>query len=275
MIIKEEISIKTMAKGVSIKFRSYSETVPRLLELINLSKELKKHSRIVLKPSLRKIEGEKSLSTPVAFVEQVLRFCLKNKNPVSEVFIAEGADGLSTMELFNQLGYSKLAERYSVGLIDLNNTETEKVEAYDFSRFSEIMYPKVLKDSFVISLPLLAEDEETDIQGALSNMLGAFPAKHYKGFFSKTKNKIRNWPIKYSVFDILKCKMPEFAIMDSSEKGVIIAGLPLEVDKQAAKLLNIDWRYIGHLKMVEEGFLDQAKDEGVKEEVIQVAESSQ
>ena len=267
-----------MAKGVSIKFRSYSETLPRLLELINLSKELKKHSKIILKPSVRQFEGEKSLSTPVAFLEQVLRYCLKNKNPVSEVFIAEGVDGADTMDLFNKLGYSKLAERYSVGLIDLNNTEVEKVEAHDFQRFSEIMYPKILKEGFVISLPLLAEDAETDIQGALSNMLGAFPSKHYKGFFSKTKNKIRKWPIKYAVYDILKCKMPDFAIMDSSEKGVIIAGLPLEVDKQAAKLLNIDWRYISYLKMVEEGFLDKelgSKDEKKEgEEVAPVAEST-
>lgn len=258
-----------MAKAVSIKFRSYSETVPRLLELINLGKELKKHSKIVLKPSLRKVEGEKSLSTPIAFVEQVLRFCLQNKNPVSEIFIAEGADGVDTMELFNQIGYTKLAERYGVGLIDLNLSEVEKVRAYDFARFSEIMYPKILKDSFVISLPLLAEDEETEIQGALSNMLGAFPAKYYKGFLTRSKNKIRKWQMKYSIHDILKCKMPEFAIIDSSEKGVILAGLPFEVDKQAAKLLNLDWRYISHLRMVEEGFLEKAKSEkSEKEEEI-------
>jgi uncharacterized protein (DUF362 family) len=267
-----------MAKGASIKFRSYSETIPRILELINLGKELKKHSKIILKPSLRPVVGEKSLSTPIAFVEQVLRFCLKHKNPVAEVFIAEGADGADTMELFNQLGYTKLAERYSVGLIDLNNTEVEKIEAYEFSRFSEIMYPKILKEGFIISLPLLAEDEETDIQGSLSNMLGAFPARYYKGFFTKAKNKIRKWPIKYSVFDILKCKMPEFAVIDSSEKGVILAGLPIEVDKQAARLLNLDWRYISYLRMVEEGFLDESseeKSEKDKEEAIQVAESQQ
>ena len=263
-----------MAKGVSIKFRSYSETIPRMLELINLGKELKKHSKIVLKPSLVPAEGEKSLSTPVAFVEQVLRFCIMNKNPVSEVFIAEGAEGADTMDIFNQLGYTKLAERYAVGLIDLNHTEVEKTERHDFQRFSEIMYPKILKDAFVISLPLLAENEETDISGSLSNMLGAFPAKHYKGFFTKSKSKIRKWPIKYSIYDILKCKMPDFAVIDSSEKGVVLAGLPLEVDKQAARLLGLDWKYVSHLKMVEEGFIQEDKMEK-KEELPLVAENPQ
>lgn len=256
-----------MAKGVSIKFRSYSETVPRLLELINLGKELKKHSKIILKPYIRPDEGEKILATPVAFVEQVLRFCLKNKNPVSEIFIAEGVDGADTIEMFNKLGYSKLAERYAVGLVDLNNSEVEQMEQYDFLKFSEIKYPKILKDGFVISMPILAPDTETVFIGALSNMLGAFPSKHYKGFFSKTKSKIRKWPIKYSIHDILKCKIPDFAIIDSSEKGVILAGLPQEVDKQASKLLGLEWKDVGHLRLVEESFL-QAEKADKKDELI-------
>lgn len=254
-----------MAKGVSIKFRSYSETVPRLLDLINLGKELKKHSKIVLKPYLKEGTEEKNLSTPVAFVEQVLRFCLKNKNQVSEVFIAEGADGSDTIELFNKFGYAKLAERYSVGLIDLNNAETEQIKQYDFAKFSEIMYPKILKDSFVISLPHLVADEESTFIGALSNMLGAFPARHYKGFFSRSKSKIRKWPIKYSIHDILKCKFPDFAIIDASEKGSILAGIPQDIDKQAAKLLGLDWKDIGHLRLVEENFLEKPKEQKTEE----------
>jgi len=262
IIKKEIISIKGMVKGVSIKFRSYSETIPRLLELINLGKEIKKHSKIVLKPYLSPIEGEKSLSTSAAFVEQVLRFCLRNKNPVSEIFIAEGVDGEDTMEMFSKLGYTKLAERYSVGLIDLNNTEVERTEKYDFIKFHEIMYPKILKEGFVISLPPLALGEEVAFIGSLSNMLGAFPARHYKGFFSSTKSKIRKWPMKYAVHDILKCKLPDFAIVDSSEKGVILAGLPREVDKQAAKLLGFEWNQVDYLKLIESTFLEKKIKEG-------------
>ena len=41
----------------------------------------------------------------------------------------------------------------------------------------------------------LSEDAETVVAGALSNMLGAFPARFYKGFLSRTKSKIRNWPM--------------------------------------------------------------------------------
>jgi uncharacterized protein (DUF362 family) len=190
---------------------------------------------------------------------------LKNKNPVAEIFIAEGADGADTMELFNKLGYAKLAERYSVGLLDLNSADVERIEQYDFAKFSEIMYPKILKDSFVISLPLLIPNEEISFEGALSNMLGAFPAKYYKGFFSRTKSKIRKWPLKYSVHDILKCKMPDFALIDSSEKGAILAGIPRDADKQAAKLLGIEWKDVGYLRLVEETFLEKTKEEKIEE----------
>ena len=143
-------------------------------------------------------------------------------------------------------------------MIDLNNTEVEKIEQSDFLKFSEIYYPKILKDNFVISLPVLVRDDETIFLGALSNMLGVFPARYYTGFFSKTKSKIRKWPIKYSIHDVLKCKVPDFAIMDSSEKGVILAGLPQETDKQAAKLLGLEWKDVAHLKLVEEMFLEDA-----------------
>jgi hypothetical protein len=55
--------------------------------------------------------------------------------------------------------------------------------------------------------------------------------------------------------------MPDFALIDSSERGVIFAGIPKEVDKQAAKLLGLDWREIGYLRLVEENFLEKPDKE--------------
>lgn len=246
-----------MVKGASIKFKSYQESLPRLLELLKVQAELKKYNKIILKPSLKNPDS----STPLAFTEAVLKFCLENKNPVTEIFIAEGADGEDTMELFESLGYQNLAEKHSIGLIDLNNTETEEIINDDFLKFNEINYPKILLESCIISLPILKEDEETEISDSLSNMLGAFPSQHYSGFFSLKKNKIRKWPIKYSIHDILKCKMPNFTVIDASNHGQILAGLPLEIDKQAAKLLGKEWRSIQHLKLIEESFSSETKKE--------------
>lgn len=237
-----------MTKGASIKFISYHESVPKILDLLNLKYEIKKYDKIVIKPNLT--SSENAISP--AFIESVLRFCLENKNPITEVFIAEGVDSSSTEEIFHSSGLSKLAERYNISLIDLNIAETETIERDDFIKFNSIEFPKILKDAFIISVSKASENEETSINGTLSNMLGAFPASHYKGFFSKTKNKIRKWPIKYSIHDILKCKMPDFAIVDASEKGIILAGLPFEIDKQMAKLLGKEWQRVPYLNLMHE-----------------------
>ena len=238
-----------MAKGASIKFKSYSESVNQILDVLQLSKELKKHDKIVLKPIL---SPAKKSSTSPAFLEQVLRFCLINKNPVTEVYIAEGADGADTEEFFELYGYKKLAEKYDVALIDLNNTETETVEKSNFLTFAGINYPRILLESFVIALPTLAEDEEYGINGALPSMLGAFPSSFYKGFFTKKKTKIRRRAIENSIYDINQCKLPNFVVCDASSKGVLLAGLPLEIDKQSAKLLGKEWEKIPYLKLFEE-----------------------
>ena len=84
-----------MVKGASIKFSSYEESIPKLLNLLKVSTELKKYDKIILKPLIKSQEQYTSLE----FVEEVLKYTLELKNPVAEVFIADGADGHNTTEL--------------------------------------------------------------------------------------------------------------------------------------------------------------------------------
>lgn len=239
-----------MVKGVAVKVISYKETVPKVLKLIKLDEELRKHTRIILKPSL--VPDFPEVSTKPELFEQVLRFCIVNKSPGSEILIAEGCDGQDTNEVFDEFGYTKLAERYGIGLIDLNESDVEEIQDGDFLRFDSIKYPKVLLDSFIISVPQLGSHGEFGIAASLDNMLGAFPSKHYKGFFSKNKNKLSKHPLKYQVHDILKCKMPDLAIIDSPENNTLLIGQPLEMDKQAAKLMSLDWKNLPHLRLIDE-----------------------
>lgn len=240
-----------MAKGASIKFTTYDESIPKLLKLLNLGAELRKYDKIVLKPWLSANPEE---STPQVFLEEVLKFCIQSKNPVAEIFIAEGADNAETDDLFKSNGYRELAEKYSVSLIDLNSAETKSLENHQFLKFPSIFFPKILIESFVISLPKLVEHEETELVTSTSNMLGAFPSSEYSGFFTSRKKKLRKWPIKYAVHDINIAKFPDFAVIDASENGAIFAGLPLELDKQAIKFLGRDWQRIQHIKLLDETF---------------------
>ncbi len=245
-----------MVKGASIKFTSYEDAI-KLLTALKIDKELKKFDKIVLKPFLR---DSNSPSTSSEFTEAVLRFVLYNKNPVAEVFIAEGSDGEDTMELFEKKGYKKLAEKFSIGLIDLNDTELEEITHRDFTKFQSINYPRILKESFVISLPILAEDEELEIIDSLSNMVGAFPSSHYSGFFTRRKSKIRKNPMKYSVHDINMAKLPNFSVIDASQKGLIFAGLPIHVDKRAAHAIDLDWKGISHIKLLDSNLSEEEKE---------------
>lgn len=238
-----------MAKGVSAKFTSYSDTIPRLLKVIKFDDELKNHRFIVLKPFAK---DRNNPYTSPSFLEQVIRFCLDNKSPDSKVIIAEGSDGVQTEELFAELGYKKLAEHYNLGIVDLNSSELEEIRSPHFSKFESISYPKLLKEAFVISLPVLGEDKDIGVISALSNMVGAFPSSKYKGFFSKRKEKLRKWPYAYSIHDINLCKMPDFALIDASAKGFVFAGKPIDADKQAVKLLGKDTKSLAFLRLIEE-----------------------
>ncbi|MBM3232983.1 DUF362 domain-containing protein [Candidatus Pacearchaeota archaeon] len=252
-----------MTKGVSIKFRSYEATVPKLLELIKFERALEKQKTIILKPA---VNQKDAMNTPVEFVEEVLKFCLKNKKPDTSVFIAEGSDGAETMELFDSLGYKTLSEKYQVGLLDLNQAEIEEIQDGNFSKFESIRYPKLLLEGFIVSLPKLSHDGELDMQGSLSNMLGAFPSRYYQGLFARKKSKIRKWPLKYAVHDILRCKMPDFTVIDASEQGTILAGFPLDMDKQAAKLVGKEWKDIQYLRFIDENFSQSFQHDGSKEQ---------
>lgn len=258
-----------MTKGVSIKLTSYDETMPKLFKLIKFDQELKRHESIVLKPFLHE---DPAHSTPLAFVESVVRYCSEHKRPETNVYLAEGAEGVDTSQLFEEQGYRALAEKYNVSLIDLNTTETEPVGKNEFVGFEQVLYPSILKNAFVISLPVVKTHETAQLHASLTNMLGAFPAQHYKGFFSRRKNKLDAYPHKYQVHDINLCKLPNFAILELRDKGVLLAGHPLEMDKQAAKLLGMDWRSIGYLRMLDETFASIAEKQELSNKTENVAQ---
>lgn len=250
-----------MAKGASIKFTSYEETVPQLLNLLKLDRGLKQSNKIVLKPSI--LDATEGAHPSLEYMEQIIKFCLDNMNPNSELLIAEGADGYDTHDLFEEIGYKKLAEKYDVGLVDLNNTELEYVKNEDFVNFEGIYYPKILLDSFLISITKLSENDELGITGSVAGMLGTFPSSEYRGFLTKRKTKLRKSPITHAVHDIMKCKAPDFAIIDASDKGFLLAGLPLDIDKHAAKILGKEWRSIPYISLMEDsnnGVLKQASE---------------
>lgn len=242
-----------MAKGAAIKFVSYAQSVPKLLGLLKLDKELVRHRKIVLKVNLsRAYPGAEEADTPSAFLEEVVRFCANNKNPSTELIIAEGSDGAETEELFAEKGYNALAEKYGVSLLDLNTADSEEMLNREFKAADSYFFPTTLKDAFIISLPKLTTDPVAELSGGLSIMRGVLPGSEYRGFFSKLKKGVNKLPVAELIHDLTRCKAPVLTVIDASEQGYILSGVPLEMDKQAAKLIGRDWQTIPYLKLLDE-----------------------
>ncbi len=260
-----------MVKGLAVRLKSYDETIPKVFTLIKLQEELKKHKNIVIKVQI--VPGQPENSTKIEFLEPIIQFCVAHKNPGSEIILAEGCNGAETRDLFDEFGFTRLAERYSLGLIDLNESSSVEIQNPEFLRFQSIHYPELLLNSFIITATPVRSHAELGMTASLDTMIGAFPGYKYRGFFSRTKNKLKEHPLKYQIHDILKCKMPDLAVIDAGDYGFIITGKPLDMDKQAAKVLSLDWNNVPHIRLVDESFSQVRKEEGVENLIGKVVEN--
>ena len=243
-----------------IKFKSYEESVPKLLGNSGFKEVIKGQKRIFLKPNLTLCKYFPTTSE-VSFVEQIILY-IQKYNKKAEIIIAEGSGGCETQKCFEKLGYTALSKKYNVPLFDLNEAEVSRIKDERFKKFTFIDYPKPLLRGFLISLPVLKEHSEAKVTISLKNMLGCFPARLYGGNW---KTAMHKWPIEYSVHDALVCRFPDYAICDASiaqledeihgypkEMDILLAGDPLELDKRGALLLGHDWKKVPHLVLAEE-----------------------
>jgi len=252
-----------MARLASVKFTSYEESVRSVLDELNIRSVLHRQSKILLKPNLT-CNRQPPVTTPASFVREILEYCLGCSK--AKILIAEGS-GSNTGNCYRDLGYLDMARQYGIKLIDLNEEEVVVKRSSLFKKFDYIYFPKVLEDGFLISLPVLKEHGEAKVTISLKNMLGSFPKGRYQGekYEGSWKAKMHQWPVDYSIHDILVCKFPDLAIVDASvgqkggevsgtpeEFGLILAGDPLEVDKKGAEILGRDWRKIKHIRWADE-----------------------
>lgn len=137
---------------------------------------------VVIKPNLvfgvRPFTG---FTTDPPVVEAIIRLC-QEVNP-SEVTIAEGSGGIDTTLAFRICGFTELAKKYGVSLVDLNESPTKKVTVPDGQCVQDLEVPTIILESDVlINVPKLKlykrEPEHRDwISLAVKNLLGALPGR--------------------------------------------------------------------------------------------------
>ena len=216
-----------MSKVAQIDFVDYDESIRRALELIGAAEVLPQDGLIIIKPNLTNADPP-PVTTPVGAAEAVLNYC--RGHSCAEVLIAEGCGSGTTAETFHANGYDDLARRYGIRLVDLNEEPAVLLEDSEALVLKSFHMPEIVRDAFVISLPILKDHSFTKTTISMKNMFGIAPGPYYSG--SWNKSKLHSPSTHKSTVDICRYKKPDLSIVDAvtALSGMHLAGDPKQLD---------------------------------------------
>lgn len=232
--------------------------------------------QVVIKPNNVAIDIPLS-ATPAECLEGTLEF-LKSIGKLDGALIAESAANGPALEGFSNYGYDKLATKYGVKLVDLDNEKTEQVFVFDEKDFQPhpVRMSRLLLDRdkfFVVSAAKFKTHDQVVATLSLKNIVFGAPVKD-PGFRSGRKRKqgltsqkpIAHgsgiYGINYNLFDLAKRLGPDLAVIDGyqgMEGNGPTRGTPVEhrvcvasndwlaADRVAVELMGIDFSKVGYL----------------------------
>lgn len=195
-----------------VKFKNMG-SLGELLDRLGASKAFSKQKKIVIKPNLI-TNIPYPVTTDPALVEQVILYIRNCSN--AKIIIAEGS-GDDTERNFKELGYTKLAERYGIELIDLNSCETVLLKNPRAECLKQFHFPKALLNSFLVSFACLKHHHAAYVTLSLKNMFGIAPGKIYSfNIRGKpwAKEALHDLGLEQCIVDINLYKMPDLALID-------------------------------------------------------------
>jgi uncharacterized protein (DUF362 family) len=240
--------------------------VHRLLAAAGLVERLQGVKTLLLKPNL--VEAlSPPITTPVDLVEEVVDF-LQESCVSCEVLVGEGTGSVEydTHHCFSTLGYTAMAARRGIKLVDLNNQPQVQLRNGDCTRWPEMFLPRLVLDSFLLSMPVLKAHSLAKVTLTMKNMMGCVPPSHYRSGNSWGKSAFHQ-SVQESVFDLNRYRTPDFTLLDASvgmaeahlwgrhcqpPVGKLVASWdPVAVDAYGATLLHREWQKIGHIQMAD------------------------
>jgi len=245
-------------------FTSWQESVPRLLDAAGLNKRLAASKKIIIKPNLVGLYNP-PVTTPVALVA-VLADYIHTSWPDLEIIIGEGCGSSSnnTWQVFEALGYTGLADLDYVTLVDLNEAPLVHMQNINCRRWPEMHLPKILFESFLLSVPVLKAHSMAGVSLTMKNMIGLTPPVHFQQDGPWKKASFHQ-KIQEAVFDLNRYRSPDFTLLDATvgmqkahlwgptcdpPPNRLAAGYdPVAIDSFGCRLLGIKWNTIGHLAL--------------------------
>ena len=231
--------------------------------------------RVVLKPNNVSIDVP-LCATHADTLEGILEF-LKSIRKLDNVVIAESAANGPTFDGFSNYGYFRLANKYPVKFVDLDQEGSEILHVFDERdfkphpvRFSSII---LSSDSYLVSVARMKTHDRTIVTLSLKNIVFGAPIKDVGFTFGKNRKEgVRSDKsivhgggykgIHYNLYDLAPRLHPHLAVIDGFEgmegngpsNGTpvdhrICVASPdwLAADRVAVELMGIDFSMIGYL----------------------------
>lgn len=217
-----------MSLVAKVDFESYETSIPRALDLIGAGPVLPRDGLIIIKPNLTN-DSPPPVTTHVDATRAVCSYCRAHTS--AEIVIADGCGSGTTRETFDANGYTSLAEELGIRLIDLNEEDTVTLACKDAVQLKQFHMPRIVKDAYVVSVPVLKDHSFTETTIAMKNMFGIAPTPFYAG--SWNKSKLHSPSTHQSVVDVCLYKMPDLSVVDASValSGMHLAGTPRHLNK--------------------------------------------
>lgn len=249
-----------MSLAARVNFENYKTSVFTALDMIEAGDRLPEDRLIILKPNLTN-SSPPPVTTGVEFTEAVYLYCRRHCS--GEIAIGEGCGSGTTNKVYKNTGYTELASKYGIRLIDFNQEKTVLVKNGQALVLKEFHIPAVLQDAYVISLPILKDHSLADTTAALKNMFGIAPAPFYKG--SWNKSKLHSPSVYKSVVDVCSYKKPDLSIVDAvtvltgshlsgtprTENTILASFDPVSIDTLGAEILGHNPEEIEYLRLAD------------------------
>ena len=258
---------------VKIKNDNIGAAVEEAIELLGgIKKVTQNKTRIMLKPNL--VAPVPTMTTKPAVIKALAQLMLKEGKQVfigegsaaSPGFNMEGEEILRTKKssildpmqkfVFDELGYTQLAESLNIPLINLHSGEMVEVEVPDGFMFDKITVHKSLTDiDMLVSVPMMKTHVLATVTLGMKNLIGLYPGSKYcsvRACLHDTGHENKSPGVAYEILDMVKACTPGLVVIDAStamegngpslgelvKTNLIIAGTnPLATDMVAAHIM--------------------------------------
>jgi uncharacterized protein (DUF362 family) len=261
---------------IKIENDNIGYAVEKAIDLLGgITKVTSNKHRIMLKPNL--VAPDPNCTTNPEVIKALAQLM---KNAGKEVSIGEGSAGapgfnmegeeifrtdksevLDPMQqyVFDQLGYTELAESLDIPLINLHSGELVDVNVPNGFVFDTITVHKSLTDiDLLCSLPMMKTHVLATVTLGMKNLIGLYPGSAYcavRSCVHDTASQNDSPGVAYEILDMVKVCTPGLVVIDGStamegdgptggdlvKSDLIIAGTnPLATDMVAAYIMGFD-----------------------------------